>query len=103
MYEGAIERLQVHPFFASLARPTPVRTPPPPYEFRGAGAPRQYIRRIPSTPARGLGEIKALIGGLGTVADLLAGEIVELEVKLASEDLEQASEDKADVEANRDK
>ena len=49
----------------------PVRISPPPYEFRGAGAPRQYVR---ATGLRRLqdsvGEIKALIGGLGTDADL---------------------------------
>ena len=74
------------------------------YEFKGTGAPRQHVqlagfRRF----QRGLDEIKACIGGLGTDADILAREIVELEAKPKSEDPEEAAEDKTAVEAKREK
>ena len=53
-----------------------MRISPRPCEFRGAGAPRQYVRAIRIRRLQdGLGEIKALIGGLGTDADLLTGRL----------------------------
>ncbi|KAH8992998.1 hypothetical protein EDB92DRAFT_1934676 [Lactarius akahatsu] len=74
------------------------------YEFRGPGAPHQYVRVVGFRRFQlGLDEIKALIGGYGTDADLLAREIGELEAKPESEDPVQAAEDKAGVEANRNK
>ncbi|KAK7437159.1 hypothetical protein VKT23_018786 [Stygiomarasmius scandens] len=52
------------------------------YEFKGPGAPRQYVRvgglrRF----QQGLDDIKALIGDHGILADLLTREIVQLEAK----------------------
>ncbi|KAI5992341.1 hypothetical protein F5J12DRAFT_907396 [Pisolithus orientalis] len=64
------------------------------YEFKGTGAPRQH---------HGLDEIKDCISGCGTNANLLAREIVQLEVKLESDDQELVAEDKAEVEAKRNK
>ena len=63
------------------------------YEFKGAGAPRQYVRvnglrRF----QRGHDEIKVSIGNHGVLADLYAGEIVKLEAKGTSEDEEDARE-----------
>jgi hypothetical protein len=74
------------------------------YGFKGAGAPPQHVqlagfRRF----QRGLDEIKACVGGHGTDADILAREIVELEVKPKSEDPEEAAEDEVAVEAKREK
>jgi hypothetical protein len=48
-------------------------------------------------------QIKACVRDYGTDADILARKIVELEAKPKSEDLEEAAEDKAAVEAKRTK
>ncbi|KAH9063649.1 hypothetical protein EDB83DRAFT_2519799, partial [Lactarius deliciosus] len=74
------------------------------YEFKGPGAPRKYVRVAGLRRFQlGFDEIKALISGHVTDADLLAREIGELEAKPESEVPEQAAEDKAEVEANRNK
>ena len=74
------------------------------YEFRGAGAPPQRVRLAGLRQfQRALDEIKALIGGHGTDADLLAREIIALEAKPRSEDPEEAAEDEAAVKAKRKK
>jgi hypothetical protein len=69
------------------------------YEFKGAGAPPQYVRLAGFCRfQRGLDEIKACVGGYGTDADLFARE-----PKPKSEDPEGAAEDEAAVEAKREK
>jgi hypothetical protein len=74
------------------------------YEFKGAGAPPQHVRLAGFRRfQRGLNEIEACVGGHRTDADILAREIVELEAKPKSEDLEEAAEDKAAMEAKREK
>ena len=74
------------------------------YRFQGAGAPPQHIRLAGYRRfQRGLDEIKACICRHGNDAEILAREIVELEAKPKSEDPEEAAEDKAAVEANREK
>ena len=73
------------------------------YEFKGAGAPPQHVRLAGFRRfQRGLDEMKACIGGNGIDADILAREIVELEVKPKNEDPEEAAEDEAAVEAKRE-
>ena len=68
------------------------------YEFKGAGALVQHVRLAGFQ--RGLDEIKACVSGYGTAADHLAREIVELEVKLKSEEV---AEDEAAMVAKRKK
>ncbi|KAI0055877.1 hypothetical protein BV25DRAFT_1872997 [Artomyces pyxidatus] len=74
------------------------------YEFKDTGAPPQHVR-LAGSPRfqRGLDEIKACARGYRIDADLLAREILELEVKLKSEDPEEAAEDVKTVEAKRKK
>ncbi|KAM5534635.1 hypothetical protein V8D89_011647 [Ganoderma adspersum] len=63
------------------------------YEFKGPGAPPQYIRLAGFHRfQRSLDEITACVGGYGIEADLLAREIVKLEAKPKSEDPEEAAE-----------
>ncbi|KAH9081743.1 hypothetical protein EDB83DRAFT_2334483 [Lactarius deliciosus] len=72
--------------------------------IKGPGAPRKYVRVAGLRRFQlGLDEIRTLISGHGIDADLLAREIGELEAKPESEVPEQAVEDKAEVEANRNK
>ncbi|KAH9169579.1 hypothetical protein EDB89DRAFT_1908477 [Lactarius sanguifluus] len=74
------------------------------YEFKGPGPPRKYVRVAGLRRFQlGLDEITALIRDHVTDADLFAREIGELEAKLESKVPEQAAEDKAEVEANRNK
>ncbi|KAI6147674.1 hypothetical protein BKA82DRAFT_1003578 [Pisolithus tinctorius] len=74
------------------------------YEFKGAGAPRQHVRLAGFHRFQhGLDEIKDCISGCGFNADLLAREIVQLEAKPESDDQELVAEDKAEVEAKRNK
>jgi len=74
------------------------------YEFKGAGAPRQYVRvnglrRF----QRGLDEIKVSIGDHGILADLYVREIVKLEAKGTSEDEEEAEEDARELRKTRER
>ena len=92
------------------------------YEFRGAGAPRQYVRLNGFRRfQRGLEEIKACIGDQAMLADLYAREIVKLEEKAMREDVamredmgedeamhedvseDEAAEDAEELQDNRDK
>ncbi|KIN98805.1 hypothetical protein M404DRAFT_30957 [Pisolithus tinctorius Marx 270] len=74
------------------------------YEFRGAGAPRQHVRLARfGRFQRGLNEIKDCVSGCEIDTDLLAREIVQLEAKPESDDQEVVAEDKAEVEAKRNK
>ena len=69
------------------------------YEFKGAGARRPHVRLARFHRFQyGLDEIKACVGGHGTDADILAREVVELEAKPKSEDLEDEAEDETAVE-----
>lgn len=90
---------------ATLApRSSPLPTATITYEFKGTGAPRQHVRLAGFHHFQhGLDEIKDCISGCGTNANLLAREIVQLEVKLESDDQELVAEDKAEVEAKRNK
>jgi hypothetical protein len=64
-----------------------------PYQFKGTNAPPQHVRLAGFRRfQRGLDEIKAAVAGHGTNAVILAREIVALEVKLNSEDEEEAAE-----------
>ncbi|KAH9961748.1 hypothetical protein BC827DRAFT_1288527 [Russula dissimulans] len=64
------------------------------YEFKGPGAPPQYVRLSGSRRfQRAITEIRAWIGGSGTEADVLAREIVDLVLKLESEEDPDAMED----------
>jgi hypothetical protein len=72
------------------------------YEFKGAGASRQYVRLNGLRRfQRGLDEIKVCIGDHGMFADLYAREIVKLEAKGTSEDEEQAKEDARELYKTR--
>ncbi|KAI6143292.1 hypothetical protein BKA82DRAFT_30979 [Pisolithus tinctorius] len=74
------------------------------YEFRGAGAPRQHVRLARfGRFQRGLDEIKDCVSGCEIDTDLLAREIVQLEAKPESDDQEVVAENKAEVEAKRNK
>lgn len=69
------------------------------YQFRGAGAPRQYVRVAGLRRFQlGLDEIKTLIGGYTNDAERLAREIKELEANRESEDPVPAAKIKAEVE-----
>ncbi|KIO32551.1 hypothetical protein M407DRAFT_241424 [Tulasnella calospora MUT 4182] len=73
------------------------------YEFKGPGAPRQYVRvnglrRF----QRGLDEIKVSIGDHGIIADLEAREVIELEAKGTSEDEDEAEEDATELRKTRE-
>lgn len=63
------------------------------YQFKGAGAPRQlvHVNRMRHFQ-QSVNEIKALIGRLGSEAELLAREIVELGLQFASNDPDEAQE-----------
>ncbi|KAF5370697.1 hypothetical protein D9758_002097 [Tetrapyrgos nigripes] len=64
------------------------------YEFKGAGAPRQYVRLNGLRRfQRGLDEIKVAVSDHRMLADLYAREIIRLEAKGTSEDEEEAEED----------
>lgn len=80
------------------------KDPTIPYEFMGPGASPRLVRLAGLRRfQRGLDEIKACISGNGTRADLLTREIVVLETKPKSDDPEEVEEDKAAVEAKREK
>ncbi|KAI0287829.1 hypothetical protein BC826DRAFT_1188789 [Russula brevipes] len=68
------------------------------YEFKGAGAPPQLVRVAGSRRfQRGVNEIRARIGRLGSDAELLATEIAELELQVASDDPDEVAEAEAAV------
>ena len=74
------------------------------YEFKGIGAPRQYVRvngfhRF----QRGLDEIKVSIGDHAMLADLYVREIAKLEAKGTSEDEEEAEEDARKLRKTRER
>jgi hypothetical protein len=72
------------------------------YEFKGSGAPLQCIRLAGSRRfQRALDDIKALIRGHQSDADILAVRIAGLEVKPRSEDPEEAAEEETAVETMR--
>lgn len=75
------------------------------YEFKGgAGAARQLVRVAGSHRfQRGVNEIRARIGCLGSDAEFLATEIAELEQQLASDNPDEVQEAEAGVEANQTK
>jgi len=63
------------------------------YLLRGSGAPPQAVRVCGQRRfQRGVNEIKALVGHLGSDAELLATEIAMLELQLASENQDEVEE-----------
>ncbi|KAF9790395.1 hypothetical protein BJ322DRAFT_385619 [Thelephora terrestris] len=74
------------------------------YQFKGAGAPRQLVRVCGSRRfQRGVNEIKARIGRLGSDAELFVTEIAELQLQVASEDPDEVEEAEAGVTAKQAK
>jgi hypothetical protein len=74
------------------------------YEFRGAGAAPQLVRVAGSRRfQRGVNEIRARIGHLGSDAELLATEIAQLELQLRSDDPDEVAEAEAAVEVKQTK
>lgn len=74
------------------------------YEFRGTGAVRQLVRVAGIRRFhRGVTEIRARTGCLGSDAELLAREIAQLDLQLKSDDPDEAEEAKAGVEVKQTK
>ena len=72
------------------------------YLLHGSGAPPQAVRVCGQRRfQRGINEIKALIGHLGSDAELLATEIAMLESQLASENQAEVEEAEEGLEAKR--
>ena len=74
------------------------------YKFKGTDTPRQLVRIAGSRRfQRGISEIRARIGRLGSDAALLATEIADLELQLASDDPDEVEEAQTGVEAKKTK
>ena len=74
------------------------------YQFKGAGAPPQLVRVNGSRHFQhSVNEIKALIGRLGSDAELLVTKNVELRLQAMSNDPDEAAEAETGVTAKRAK
>ncbi|RDB20097.1 hypothetical protein Hypma_012780 [Hypsizygus marmoreus] len=74
------------------------------YEFRGAGAPRQYVRVCGLRRfQKGLNEIRLDVSRHSTLADLYTREIIKFEEKETSQDEEEAEEDAEQLRITRQK
>lgn len=72
------------------------------YQYKGAGAPRQYVRVCGFRRfQRSTDEIRALVAKNVAEAVRLAEEVSRLEAKLTSEDPEQAEEDEEALEIKK--